>query len=152
MPPQGGSLQLRAVLGNTSAADRDVAPAIDQATYWARHNGCGEPVRAETPASSKTEWTSCRSGAPVVFHSVKGNGHAWPGGQPGREGAATSALQLTDILGTAFGTGTAGVVVAVGDRVDASRSTTLAVLFLGAAAVGTGVVLLSGRVPPSRTS
>lgn len=72
--------------------------------------------------------------------------------EPGREVTATSALQLTDILGTAFGTGAAGVVVAVGDRVDATRSTTLAVLFLGAAVVGTGVVLLSGRLPSARTS
>jgi polyhydroxybutyrate depolymerase len=23
-----------------------------------------------------------------VFHSVAGNGHAWPGGEPGRRGAA----------------------------------------------------------------
>lgn len=88
VPPQGGSLQLRGVLGNASASDRDVAPAIDQATYWAKHNGCGEPVRAETSVSVKTEWKACRSGAPVVYHSVKGNGHAWPGGQPGRQGAA----------------------------------------------------------------
>ena len=88
VPPQGGPLQLRAMLGNVSAADRDVAPAIDQAAYWARHNGCGEPVGVETSVSARTEWTSCGSGAPVIFHSVKGNGHAWPGGQPGRQGAA----------------------------------------------------------------
>ncbi len=88
VPPAGGPLQLRALLGNRSAADRDVAPAIAQATYWARHNGCGEPTRAETPVSSSAEWTVCRSGAPVSFHSVKGNGHAWPGGQAGRDGAA----------------------------------------------------------------
>lgn len=97
VPPQGGPLQLRALLGNVSAADRDVAPAIDQALYWARHNGCGEPVHAETRASVRTEWTSCRSGAPVVFHSVKDNGHAWPGGQPGRQEAAepTRAFDAT---------------------------------------------------------
>lgn len=97
IPPQGGPLQLRAALGNAPAADRDVAPAIDQAAYWARHNGCGEPVRAETSASARIEWMSCRSGAPVVFHSVKGNGHAWPGGEPGRRGAAepTRAFDAT---------------------------------------------------------
>ena len=89
--------ELLAGLGEVDVLCTHVAPAIDQAAYWARHNGCGEPVRAETPASSKTEWTSCRSGAPVVFHSVKGNGHAWPGGQPGREGAAepTRAFDAT---------------------------------------------------------
>jgi polyhydroxybutyrate depolymerase len=88
VPPSGGPLQLRGLLGNRSAADRDVAPAMAQANYWARHNGCGEPTRTETPASSSAQWTGCRSGAPVSFRSVKGNGHAWPGGQAGRDGAA----------------------------------------------------------------
>ncbi len=88
VPPNGGPLQLRALLGRRSAADRNVAPAIDQATYWARHNGCGEPARAESAASSQRTWANCTSRAPVVFHSVKGNGHAWPGGEPGRTGAA----------------------------------------------------------------
>jgi hypothetical protein len=41
--------------------------------------------------------------------------------------------------------------VAVGDRADAARSVTLAVLFLGAAAVGCGVVALSGRLGPPRS-
>jgi MFS family permease len=35
---------------------------------------------------------------------------------PGREGAATSALQLSDVLGVALGTGLGGVVIAGGDR------------------------------------
>jgi hypothetical protein len=41
------------------------------------------------------------------------------------------------------------VVVAVGSRMDASRSATLVVLFVGAAVVGTGVAALSGRLPAS---
>ena len=87
VPPGGGPLRVRAILGRTSA-DRDVAPAIAQATYWARHNGCGEPTRTQAKAASRMEWQRCTSGAPVVYQSVAGNGHAWPGGEPGREGAA----------------------------------------------------------------
>ena len=87
VPPGGGPLQVRALLGRTSA-DRDVAPAIAQATYWARHNGCGEPTRTQAKAASRMEWQRCTSGAPVVYQSVASNGHAWPGGEPGREGAA----------------------------------------------------------------
>jgi polyhydroxybutyrate depolymerase len=98
VPPAGGSLQLRALLGFRSAADRNVAPAIAQATYWARHNECGEPTRTESKVSSTSTWTRCSSGAPVIFHSVTGNGHAWPGGEPGRTGAAqpTRAFDATD--------------------------------------------------------
>jgi polyhydroxybutyrate depolymerase len=86
VPAAGGPLQLRGLLAGRSAADRDVAPAIDQATYWARHNGCREPARAADSVSTRTTWTDCASGASVVFHSVTGNGHAWPGGRPGRTG------------------------------------------------------------------
>lgn len=106
VPPDGGPLQLRALLGRGSAADRDVAPAIAQATYWAHHNGCGEPRRTETRASTTSEWTNCRSGAPVVLNSVADNGHAWPGGEPGRKGAAqpTGAFDATEEIWRFFRT------------------------------------------------
>ncbi len=88
------------------AADRDVAPAMAQATYWARHNGCGEPTRTTTAAYDRSEWKTCRSGAPVVFLSVAGNGHAWPGGEPGRAGAAppTKAFDATEAMWAFFRT------------------------------------------------
>jgi polyhydroxybutyrate depolymerase len=98
VPAAGGPLDVRALLGMRSAADRDVAPAIAQAEYWERHNGCGQPTRSNDARSARTEWLTCKSGAPVVFHSVAGNGHAWPGGRPGRTGAArpTSAFDATE--------------------------------------------------------
>ena len=104
VPPGGGPLQLRALLGRRSAADRDVAPALAQATYWARHNGCGEPVRSDTRRAVTSTWTGCRSGAPVIFHSVAGNGHAWPGGEAGRRGAPTPtrAFDATEEMWTFF--------------------------------------------------
>jgi polyhydroxybutyrate depolymerase len=81
-----------------------VAPAIEQAVYWARHNGCGEPVRTQDQVSQRSEWTTCTSGAPVVFHSVAGNGHAWPGGEAGRAGAAqpTAAFAATEEIWAFF--------------------------------------------------
>ncbi|MFZ4518503.1 MAG: MFS transporter [Microthrixaceae bacterium] len=70
--------------------------------------------------------------------------------QPGREGVASSALQLTDVLGIALGTGVAGVVVSSGDRLGVDRAPTLAVVFGLSAAVGLLVVVLAGRLrPPS---
>lgn len=70
------------------------------------------------------------------------------GATEGREGAATSALQLTDVLGISIGTGLGGVVVAVGDRLDARSAGTLAVLFLGAACSALVVAALSWRLEP----
>jgi MFS family permease len=66
--------------------------------------------------------------------------------EPGREGAASSALQLTDVLGIAVGTGVAGAIVAVGDRIGSGRAGTLGVLFAVSAAVALVLVALSGRL------
>lgn len=98
VPAAGGLLQLSALLGRRSAANHGVAPAMAQATYWAAHNGCGTPARTQDGVSSRSVWTTCTSGATVVFHSVASNGHAWPGGQPGRTGAAqpTQAFDATE--------------------------------------------------------
>ena len=106
VPGAGGSLQLRALLGNRAAADRDVAPAVAQADYWARHNGCSDPERTTTPAASTVSYTRCTSGAPVVFHTVTGNGHAWPGGRAGRRGAAepSRSFDASEAMWTFFRT------------------------------------------------
>jgi polyhydroxybutyrate depolymerase len=61
-------------------------------------------VRTATAAWTKTEWTSCRSGAPVVFYDVNHNGHAWPGGRAGRRGAdePTQAFDATEAIWAFF--------------------------------------------------
>lgn len=104
VPGAGGPLSVRAIGGR--AADRDVAPAIEQARYWAKANGCRASTTTRGPASTVTEWRDCASGAPVVFHEVKGNGHAWPGGQPGRAGAdvPSQAFDASDAIWSFFAT------------------------------------------------
>ena len=65
----------------------------------------------------------------------------------GEEGAVTAALQLSELLGTALGTGVAGVLVAVGIRsLDSDRAGLVAV-FVMAAAVSFGGAWLARRVP-----
>lgn len=49
--------------------------------------------------------------------------------EPGREGAATASLQLTDVLGTALGTGLGGAIVAVGLAAGWNRRVALGVVF-----------------------
>jgi MFS family permease len=67
--------------------------------------------------------------------------------RPGAEGASTAALQLTDTLGVALGTGTTGVFVAVGEALDWSTRTSLTGAFsvmLAAALLG---AMAARRVP-----
>lgn len=90
VPGAGGPISLRdaSLGGGRAPSDHEVAPAIAQAEYWAMANGCAAPVEADEPGRYREiRWDKCTSGRPVHFYSVAGNGHAWPGGRPGRAGA-----------------------------------------------------------------
>ena len=65
----------------------------------------------------------------------------------GGQGAATAALQLSDVLGTALGTGIGGGILAAGVRLGSAQGASLAIVF-GVAVVG-GIVglALSARLP-----
>jgi MFS family permease len=68
--------------------------------------------------------------------------------EPGREGAASASLQLSDQLGFALGTGVAGAAVALGEVSGWVESTSL---LLGAAITATVAILglvLARRLPP----
>jgi len=65
---------------------------------------------------------------------------------PGAEGAATSGLQLSDVLGTALGTGAAGAIVAAGARIGAETWVGVAGAFGLAAAVGLVGTLVARRL------
>jgi MFS family permease len=69
----------------------------------------------------------------------------------GEVGAATSALQLSDVLGTALGTGIGGAVVAVGVRAGAGVNPGLAVAFGLAGAVGLAGLAASERLGSPRS-
>ncbi|MCU1486585.1 MAG: arabinose efflux permease family protein [Actinomycetia bacterium] len=65
----------------------------------------------------------------------------------GREGAVTSALQLTDQLGVSLGTGFGGAAVAVGDARGWDAATGIAVAWGVAAAVAVVGMLVGRRLP-----
>jgi hypothetical protein len=67
--------------------------------------------------------------------------------KPGREGEATSALQLTDVLGVALGTGMAGAVVATGDAMGSALEGSLALVYAMCAAMAVGAALVGRRLP-----
>ena len=65
----------------------------------------------------------------------------------GQEGRATSSLQLSDMLGTALGSGVGGVLVAVGTAATDSDTPGLVAVYLLGAAVAVGGMVLARRVP-----
>ncbi len=69
---------------------------------------------------------------------------------PGAEGAATSGLQLSDVLGTALGTGVGGAFVAFGARAGLASWVGLAGAFGAGAAMGLVGIALAGRLDARR--
>ena len=60
-----------------------VFPAVpDWAAAWAQRNGC-DVTSTALPASgevSGVQYTNCNENADVIFYTVAGGGHSWPGG------------------------------------------------------------------------
>jgi MFS family permease len=71
------------------------------------------------------------------------------GAPSGREGWATTSLNLADVLGTALGAGVSGAAVTLGHRLGWSLSTSLAIAFLGAAGVAAIALTAGGRLVPT---
>jgi MFS family permease len=67
---------------------------------------------------------------------------------PENQGASTSALSLTDSLGTALGTGLTGAIVAASAGATGDPVAGLAVAFSLAVAIGLGGLALTGRLRP----
>ena len=105
VPAAGGPLGGAAKRGSLARLrdkpeDHDVAPAIAQAEFWARANGCAPPVKMNEARFDEIRWEKCTSGKPVHFYSIANNGHAWPGGQAGRAEAdqPTQAVNASEMM------------------------------------------------------
>ena len=72
--------------------------------------------------------------------------------KPEEQGASTSALSLTDSVGTALGTGITGAMVAASVRLNGEPAAGLAVGFVIAVLVGLGGLVLTGRLRSRRAS
>jgi MFS family permease len=69
----------------------------------------------------------------------------------GGEGGASAALQLSDTLGIALGTGVAGAIVAAGDSLDWARGTALTIAFVMCGAVALFTAAAATRLPAKIT-
>jgi len=102
VPASGGPLGGATRRGGRSAEDRNVTPDIDQASYWAKTNGCADPAESRDARGKAVEirWEKCTSGRPVHFYRVANNGHAWPGGKAGRAEAdqPTSDVNASEMM------------------------------------------------------
>jgi polyhydroxybutyrate depolymerase len=94
IPWDGGALGPRGRQG----AVVSTAETVD---FWRRHNGCSEtaekrPLPDKDARDGSTvdaeQYSSCRSGAPVVLVTVEGGGHIPPGAEIGPRPLVTAIL------------------------------------------------------------
>ena len=70
--------------GPSDAFDIDFPIVPDWAAWWAEHNDCQTTkiVERTQGSISGVQYTDCGNGADVIFYSIAGGGHTWPGGDP----------------------------------------------------------------------
>jgi len=74
---------------------------------WARRNRCGaNPVESTVaPDVTRRTYTQCADDATVVFYTIDGGGHTWPGGMPLPEwfvGRTTRSIDATRLMWAFF--------------------------------------------------
>jgi polyhydroxybutyrate depolymerase len=103
VPPAGGPPSGRFASAWDGMPTR---PALAQADFWARANGCG-PQPQPLLQGQVSRWRyACPVGQEVELLMVADNGHAWPGGQPGsRRGDTPSrAIEASAVIWDFFKT------------------------------------------------
>jgi polyhydroxybutyrate depolymerase len=77
------------------------------AAHWARRNRCGpHPVDSAVATDvTRRGYTDCADDAAVVLYTVRGGGHAWPGGRPIPEwlvGRTSRSIDATRLMWAFF--------------------------------------------------
>ena len=91
LPPEGGLQKKWADLGGNEPR-KWVVSANDSARFWVEADGCKPtPLVEELPAlkATRTTWSGGKNGTHVILYVLHNQGHAWPGGLPGRAVADT---------------------------------------------------------------
>ncbi len=101
IPPAGGLTQ---GLAPSQWDGTPMRPQLEQATFWARANGCAATAVQDTNGEVVTTRHACPPGVRVELQQVRDNGHAWPGGGRGSRIGDTpsTALQATEVIWAFF--------------------------------------------------
>ena len=86
VPYQGGEMEYRLLRWGANITDAPIyfIGAPDWTARWAQLNGCApdpEEISAQGDVSG-IRYTDCLDDAEVVFYTIEGGGHTWPGGMP----------------------------------------------------------------------
>jgi len=102
--PYGGVEDVFAVNGVVTNPDTFFNGPIEKSVQeWADRNGCSATSAARIePDITVTFHTSCRDSSDVVFYSIAGGGHTWPGvgdtGFDDQGGRSTTTIRANDVM------------------------------------------------------
>ena len=71
---------------------------------WADRNGCSlapEPIPARGDASG-VRFTGCQENSEIVFYTIDGGGHTWPGGRPTFVGKTSGDIKASQVMWAFF--------------------------------------------------
>jgi len=94
--------------GGPSGPSGIIFPAVtDWVAAWADRNGCSpDPVPLPAgDAATGLRYKGCEGGAEVLFYTILGGGHAWPGSEPLPRfivGHTTQEIDATSLMWTFF--------------------------------------------------
>jgi len=99
-PYEGGT-------GTKTLYPRIDRPVRETIQLWVQYNGCSAVPQVEKKGPVTREvYSGGRNATEVVLYSIEGEGHTWPGGQPGiRNGnmdSPTQAIRATDLIWAFF--------------------------------------------------
>jgi len=78
--------------------DKSVAYSV---SFWVKQNGCNaSPQKTEKGNIVTEKYSSCKNNTAVELYTIKGGGHAWPGGVGGTFIAdpPTKEISATDVM------------------------------------------------------
>lgn len=94
--PYNGGMGKKSI--SKGRVDKPVSYAIN---FWVIYDGCNtSPIREEFGNIIKERYAGGKVGTEVVLYTIKGGGHAWPGGTAGRRSGdqPTQEISATDLM------------------------------------------------------
>jgi polyhydroxybutyrate depolymerase len=73
----------------------------DAASFWVKHNQCSNTLQKQERGNIIREtYSNCKDGTEVVLYTIKGGGHAWPGGKKGMfwRDEPTQEISATELM------------------------------------------------------
>lgn len=98
--PYDGGAPLKLVNPDDKRTDKSVSDAV---SMWTEYDGCKPlPVKKKYGNIEEEHYTECRNRTAVSVYTIKGQGHAWPGGRRGLANGnpdpPTQEISATDLI------------------------------------------------------